>query len=358
MIAEFFYEFLLFGAEVFAIVLALIVVLIAIAMLISNSKDKKESNIKIEDLNEYYESVKEDLLSSLLDKDEYKRHCKQQKKDEKAEKKNKKKEKSEEIESPKPRMFVIRFEGDLHASEVDELRESISAALTVANKEDEILIILESCGGVVQNYGLGASQLQRIKDKGVFLTVAVDLVAASGGYMMACVADKIIAAPFSVVGSVGVLAQIPNFHKLLDKHSVEIEQHTAGEYKTTLTMLGKNTDKARSKFKQELEDTHVLFKDFVKQNRDSLDVDKIATGEYWYGNKALELNLIDQISTSDDYIMESLEEKAIFEISHEYPETLKDKLSSVLEGGIYKAVKSIINKGLQQESKTQKQMLL
>lgn len=356
MIADFFYNFLLFSAEVFAIVLAIIVVLIAIAMIVSNNKEKKESNIKIEDLNEHYDSVKEDMLSNLLDKDAYKKHCKKIKKEEKAEKKSKKHDKPEEKE--KPRLFVIRFDGDLHASEVEELRESISAALTVAEKEDEILIVLESCGGVVQNYGLAASQLQRIKDKEIKLTVAVDLVAASGGYMMACVADKIIAAPFSVIGSVGVLAQIPNFHKLLDKNSVEVEQHTAGEYKTTLTMLGKNTDKARAKFKEELEDTHVLFKDFVKQNRESLDVEKIATGEYWYGTKALELNLIDKILTSDDYIIENLESKAIFEISHEYPETLKEKLSSVLEGSIYKAIKSAIGKAIQQESKTQKQMLL
>ena len=250
-------------------------------------------------------------------------------------------------------MFVIKFEGDLHASEVDELRESITAALTIAQEGDEILVILESCGGVVQNYGLGASQLQKIN-----LTVAVDLVAASGGYMMASVADKIIAAPFAVIGSVGVLAQIPNFNKLLEKHDVDIEQHTAGEYKTTLTMLGKNTDKARAKFKEELEDTHTLFKNFVSSNRSVVEIDKIATGEYWYGTQALDLKLIDKVSTSDSYILDNLENKDIYQISHEYPESFKDKLSSVLEGGVHKAIKSILNKTLQMESKTKREYLL
>jgi serine protease SohB len=362
VVADFFYELLLFGAELLAIVIAVVIIMMAIVTIMASGKNKKESYVKVEDLNEYYESVKDEIISNMLDKDEYKKHNKKQKKEEKLEKKEKKKDKKSskcsKEEDDKPRLFVIRFEGDLHASEVEPLRESITAALTVANESDEILIILESCGGVVQNYGLGASQLQRIKSKGVNLTVAVDLVAASGGYMMACVANKILAAPFSVIGSVGVLAQIPNFHKILDKYDVDIEQHTAGEYKTTLTMLGENTNKAREKFKEELEDTHELFKTFVQNNRPALNVNKIATGEYWYGTQALDLNLIDEVITSDDYIMKNLDSKNIYEISHEYPETLKEKLASILEGGIYKAVKAIIQKTLSQESNTNKKMLL
>ena len=108
-------------------------------------------------------------------------------------------------------------------------------------------------------YGLAASQMQRIRDKKLKLTVCVDKVAASGGYMMAVVADKIIAAPFAVLGSIGVLAQVPNFHRLLKKHDVDFEMLTAGKYKRTLTMFGENTDKGREKFQEDIEDTHVLF---------------------------------------------------------------------------------------------------
>lgn len=353
--SDFFYEFLLFGAELFTIVAALIILLIAIAAIVSHGKNKKESLIKVEDLNEYYSDLKEEILSNVLEKDDFKKYEKKQKKEEKD---NKKKKKHETESDPVRRLYVIRFDGDLHATDVDALRETISAVLTVGTEEDEVLLVMESSGGVVQNYGLAASQLLRIKNKGIKLTIAVDLVAASGGYMMACVADKIIAAPFSVIGSIGVLAQVPNFNKLLEKLDVDIEQHTAGEYKTTLTMLGKNTSKAREKFKEELEDTHELFKTFVSSNRPALDVNKVATGEYWYGTQALELKLIDEITTSDDYIINALDNFSVYEVSQEYHETLKDKLSSILEGGVLKALKKIFAKAASESADNKSKMAI
>ena len=192
---------------------------------------------------------------------------------------------------------------------------------------------------MVHSYGLAASQLKRIKDRKIKLTVAVDLVAASGGYMMASVADHILAAPFSVVGSIGVLAQLPNFNRLLKKHNVDIEQHTAGEYKTTLTLLGENTDKSRAKFKEELEKTHDLFKLFVSQNRPQVAIDKIATGEHWYAQQALDLNLVDEIKTSDDYILEKSQNQSVFEISYVIQETLKEKISNALHRSVLKLLK-------------------
>ncbi|MDF5637600.1 protease SohB, partial [Vibrio parahaemolyticus] len=182
-----------------------------------------------------------------------------------------------------PHLFVLDFNGSIDAKEVASLREEITAILAVAREGDEVLLRLESGGGMVHGYGLASSQLDRIKAAGLPLTISVDKVAASGGYMMACVADKIVSAPFAIVGSIGVIAQIPNFNKLLKKHDIEYEQLTAGEYKRTLTMFGENTDKARDKFKQELEETHVLFKDFIRERRPSLDLDKVATGEHWFG---------------------------------------------------------------------------
>ena len=149
----------------------------------------------------------------------------------------------------------------MDAHEVESLREEITAIISIANpSKDKVLIRLESGGGVVHGYGLAASQLQRIKSAGIPLSVAIDKVAASGGYMMACVADEILAAPFAIVGSIGVIAQIPNFNKILKKNDVEFEQITAGEFKRTLTLFGENTDKAREKFREEIEQTHDLFK--------------------------------------------------------------------------------------------------
>ena len=193
--------------------------------------------------------------------------------------------------------FVLDFHGDIKATEVQQLREEISTLLTVAKPEDEVIVRLESSGGMVHAYGLAAAQLVRIKEAGLHLTVCIDKVAASGGYMMACVADKILAAPFAVVGSIGVVAQVPNFHDLLEKHDIDVEVFTAGKYKRTVTVFGENTEEDKQKFQQELEETHKLFKDFVRKYRPSLDVEQVATGEHWYGEDAITRNLVDALQT-------------------------------------------------------------
>ena len=225
-------------------------------------------------------------------------------------------------------LAVHLFKGDIKASDVSSLREEISAILTFASKNDEIFVTLESAGGTVHGYGLAASQLKRIRDKNIKLIVAVDKVAASGGYMMACVADKIIAAPFAIIGSIGVLAQIPNFYRLLKKHNVDFEQVTVGQYKRTLTLFGENTDEDREKVQEELEETHQLFKDFIKEYRDDVDIDKIATGEHWYGKQAIELKLVDELKTSDDYLSEAVQNADIYEIDYIRKKPLSEKIIS------------------------------
>jgi serine protease SohB len=277
-------------------------------------------HLSINNINEKYEAMSLMLSSQVLDKKSLKKYLKLHKQE------HKEKEKKSSEESKKT--FVLDFKGDIKASTVSSLREEITAILTIADKKDEVLVILESGGGTVHGYGLGASQLKRVKDKGIALTVAVDKVAASGGYMMACVADKIIAAPFAIIGSIGVLAQIPNFHRLLKKMDIDFEQVTAGDYKRTLTLFGENTDKDREKLKEELEDTHHLFKEFVKDNRPQVDIDKIATGEHWYGKRAIELNLIDELITSDDYLTNAATEADVFEIKYERKKPVSEKLFS------------------------------
>lgn len=224
-------------------------------------------------------------------------------------------------------VYVLDFTGDIQAKQVESLRKEVDAIVSVANSGDEVIVRLESGGGVVHGYGLAASQLSRIKAKGIQLTICVDKVAASGGYMMACIADKIISAPFAIIGSIGVIAQIPNFNKLLKKYNVDFEQITSGEFKRTVTMFGENTDAGREKFKGELEETHTLFKLFVSKHRASLDVDKVATGEHWFGSKAFELGLIDEIGTSDDYIMQKASSSKVLQISFKQKKNFSDKLS-------------------------------
>ena len=190
---------------------------------------------------------------------------------------------------------------------------------------------------MVHEHGLAASQLQRLKDAKLRLTVSIDKVAASGGYLMACIADKIIAAPFSIIGSIGVIAQLPNFNRLLDKAGIDFEQHTAGEFKRTVTMFGKNSEKERSKLKSDLKETHQLFMDYVAKNRPKLDIEHVATGEHWYGTRALELNLIDEVKTSDEVLMNALEQYRIYEVKIEKKLSLQEKFM----GGLTKATEKL-----------------
>ncbi|OGG94016.1 MAG: protease SohB [Candidatus Lambdaproteobacteria bacterium RIFOXYD12_FULL_49_8] len=227
--------------------------------------------------------------------------------------------KAELAQKDQARLFVLDFEGDIRASGVANLSAEITAILTGAQPKDQVLLRLTSPGGQIPGYGLAASELGRIKAQGLKLIVSVDKVAASGGYMMACVADHILAAPFGIVGSIGVVAGLPNFSRFLKERGIDFEQHTAGKYKRTLTLFGKNEEESRLKFKEELNEAHELFKDWIKANRPLLDIEKLSTGEYWYGQKALELGLIDEIGTAEDFLLKHKDQFALYQVSHRKP---------------------------------------
>ncbi|HAV3157068.1 protease SohB [Acinetobacter baumannii] len=225
------------------------------------------------------------------------------------------------------KIFVLDFKGDIQASAVENLREEITLILATAKAgRDRVVVRLESPGGMVHGYGLAAAQLVRLRDTGFHLTICVDKVAASGGYMMACIANEIISAPFAVVGSIGVVAQVPNFNRLLKEHNVDFELYTAGQYKRTVTMFGENTPEGKAKFEEELQQTHVLFKHFVEKYRPQLNVDKVATGEHWYGQDALDLNLVDKLQTSDEYLLALLPQHDVYVINTRKKATLGEKL--------------------------------
>ncbi|MDX5328995.1 MAG: protease SohB, partial [Marinobacter sp.] len=293
------------------------------------------------------------IQSRLMSDVEHKAWQKQKKKEEKTEKKSAKKDKTaEEEKASKPRIYVIDFEGDIKASDTDTLRRSVSAVLSVANPEtDEVVVRLESGGGLVHAYGLAAAQLDRIRSKGVPLTACVDKVAASGGYMMACVADKIIASPFAVLGSIGVVAQLPNFHRFLQKNDVDFEVLTAGEHKRTLTVFGENTEKGRQKFLADLEDTHGLFKEYVSERRPALDIQAVANGDIWFGKRALEVKLIDDIKTSDEYLIEACDRGEVVSVSFQRKRTLPERLglatSAALEHTVWRVLSAFRNQKIQ-----------
>tara|TARA_R110002110_G_scaffold14698_1_gene67652 strand:+ start:77632 stop:78696 length:1065 start_codon:yes stop_codon:yes gene_type:complete len=339
---EFIFEYGLFLAQAVTLVAAILIVVAGLFAIGQRYKNEQhEGHIEIRDLNEKYRHIREHMQHVISEPEALKEERKAEKKADKQRakeaKKSRKKGDHGGSESNRKRLYIFNFDGDIKASATENLREEISAVLAQVNDGDEILVNVESPGGMVHGYGLAASQLQRITAAGVPLTIAVDKVAASGGYMMACVADKIIAAPFAVLGSIGVLAQLPNFHRLLKKNDIDFELLTAGEYKRTLTVFGENTEKGRQKFVEELEETHSLFKQFVGANRPSLDIDKVATGEVWYGQTAIDEGLIDEIKTSDAFIQERLKDWSVYEVKFVHKKNWQEKLGMAAEGAIEKA---------------------
>ncbi|MCC2637296.1 MAG: putative protease SohB [Moraxellaceae bacterium] len=304
------FQYGLFLAKTVTVVVALMIIIIAIANAGGRRRTQEEGDIEVLPLNERLEDYADTLRLAMLDKAGLKAWRK-------AEKKARKQEEGKTKDASRPRLYVINFHGDIRASAVEMLRREITAILTLAEPaRDEIVVCLESPGGMVHGYGLAASQLARIRQKNIPLTICVDKVAASGGYMMACIGNRILAAPFAVVGSIGVVAQMPNFHRLLKKNDIDVELMTAGEYKRTLTIFGQNTEADRAKFQEELDDTHALFKEFVQQNRPQVDIARVATGEHWYGQRALDLQLVDELKTSDEYLCERAKEGDLYSVRY------------------------------------------
>lgn len=328
---EFLTDYGLFFAKSVTVIVVIGLILAMVAS-VRDSQDDDNGQIKVVNLNDRYKEYRDRLRASVLDEQAIKAELKQEKKKAKEQKKLKNKDEAEL--KPKRRVYVIDFDGDIRASAAASLKEEITAVLAIATIGDEVVIKLESGGGMVHGYGFAASQMDRVASAKIPLTVCVDKVAASGGYMMACVADKILAAPFAIVGSIGVVAQLPNFHRLLKKNDVDVEILTAGEHKRTLTMFGENTDKGREKFIEELEETHQLFKDYVGQRRDQVDLGEVSTGEVWYGARAVDKGLVDQVMTSDEYLVGCCRDSDVYEVSYETKKSFGEKMGLSVESGV------------------------
>jgi len=344
---EYLIEYGMFLAKSATIVIAILLVIGAITASSRQRKSEKKGVLRITPLNDHFDDLRDELRRNLLGKDELKLIHKQEKKQEKVEHKAEKLrlKHSKPGEDPvaaadtrKRRIYVLNFDGDIAAEAVSSLREEISAVLTMAEKIDEVVLRLESPGGMVHAYGLASSQLMRLKNQEIPLTICVDKVAASGGYMMACLADRLIAAPFAILGSIGVLVQLPNFYRVLKKNEIDYEIITAGEFKRTLTQFGEITQKAREKVQEDVDVMHQLFKNWVKEHRPSVDIDKIATGETWVGKQSLELNIVDALGTSDECILNLCEEADVFEVEFEIKKSIQDKLGAVLENSIGRVI--------------------
>lgn len=339
---EYLIEYGMFLAKAVTIVLAIVLIIGAIASAGQRQRrDIRKGTIKVTQINEHIEEMRDTLRREVLEKDALKLLNKQEKKQEKAEQKEKKQQAKAEVKdgdagnsARKPRLYVLNFTGDIGAHAVASLREEITAVLSMAETQDEVLLRLESPGGMVHAYGLAASQLTRIRNQRIPLTICVDKVAASGGYMMACLADKLVAAPFAMIGSIGVLVQLPNFHRVLKKHDVDYEMISAGEYKRTLTTFGEITEKGRDKVQEDVETIHQVFKSWVKEHRPSVEIDRIATGEVWLGTQAKERYMVDEIKTSDECIVSACANSDVYEVEYEFKKSLQDKLGHALNQAV------------------------
>lgn len=318
-----------FAGKALLITGALIALLVVIANLVVRLRPPKE-HIEVENLNERFQSFSSAIREATASTKDLKAERKSREKQDKVARKEGR---------SRPKIFVLNFDGDIRASQVDLLREEITAVLGAAQSGDEVVVRLESTGGMVHSYGLAAAQLLRVRDRGLELTVCVDKVAASGGYMMACTANRVLAAPFAIIGSIGVIAQVPNLHRVLKKHDIDYEEITAGEFKRTISLLGEITNKGRQKFVEQIEDTHRLFKEFVSQHRPKLNLEEVATGEYWFGRRAIELGLVDRLVSSDDYLFDRRDKAEILEVRIHRRKSLSERfsegMSSVVERGIW-----------------------
>ena len=337
MALEFLFDYGLFLAKALTLLALLVLLLLIISGVTQRHRENESGHIEVKNVNETIDNLSFSLKQLVLKPHQRKREQKENRKRKKKEKRAENKDANSDV-NDRNRVFVIDFLGDIHASGVKSLREEVTAILSVARDIDEVLIRLESPGGIVHGYGLAASQLRRITNQGLNLTVAVDKVAASGGYMMACIGNRIIAAPFALLGSIGVVAQMPNFHRFLKNRDVDVEVLTAGKHKRTLTVFGENTDKGREKFVQELEDVHTLFKEFVSDNRPQVNIDAVSTGEAWYGTRAIQNDLVDELMTSDEFITNKCKDSDVFLVKYVLHKGKIDRLMERFSGGILESL--------------------
>ena len=350
---EFLVDYLGFLAKTATVVVGLLVVVFAAVGVAAQRAMRRPpvGYIEVERLNDRLQDMGRAVTEAGMAPAAVRR---QRKRDAKTRKRRRREEASR-------RVFVLNFNGDIEANAVEALRREVSAVLAAAKDRtlsggargacpsqegDEVVVRVDSAGGMVHGYGLAASQLARVRDHGLQLTVAVDKVAASGGYMMAAVASRILAAPFAVVGSIGVMAQIPNVHRLLKRHAVDVEVHTAGRFKRTLDVLGENTEEGRAKLREELRDAHALFQEFVGTWRPKVDMPAVSTGEAWYGQRALDRALVDELTTSDEYLARACEKADVLEVTWVTPKPPIERLFGEMSRAAAAAVERVVDRAL------------
>ena len=162
-----------------------------------------------------------------------------------------------------------------------------------------ILVRIDSPGGGVAPSQEIYDALKRAREKGKPVVASIGSLGASGGYYIACAADKIVADPGSVTGSIGVIMQFPVIRDLLRKLGIDYEVIKSGEFKDIASPLRPMTDKERRLLKEVILDVYSQFVDVVAESR-GLPKDsvlKIADGRILSGRQAYELGLVDTLGS-------------------------------------------------------------
>ena len=310
---------------------------ILIARLARSGDGGQDREIAIKSINDRYDAMRDALDAKLLEKKARKALAKARKKE----------AKTRHGEPAGKRIYVLNFKGDLRATAVKNLGREIDAVLTVARPgDDEVIVRIDSGGGTVTGYGLAAAEIFRLRARQISVTASVDQVAASGGYMMACAADRIVAAPFAVVGSIGVVASVPNLHKLRQKNAIDYEDITAGEFKRTVSVLGEITPAGRDHFQGKLEAIHDAFKAHVAARRPGADVARIANGDTWLASDALALGLVDEIVAGDELLFRARDSARLYEVKWEARKSPLQNLVGGLGAAARKAADVLIARAI------------
>lgn len=211
---------------------------------------------------------------------------------------------------------VLRFEGDTMATGRQDFARMVDEVLHNKERIQRVIVVVNSPGGGVSVYGQMFAGMERMRNAGVDVTACVDTYAASGGYLMSVPAQRIIAAPFAMVGSIGVVSEFMNFNKLLRRLGVEPMTITAGELKRTVTPLSEVTEENKAAYKAQLEAIHRQFIAVVKKYRE-VDADRVCTGNHWTAAESVELklNLVDGLATSQEYLFEANQTEDLVTIS-------------------------------------------
>ncbi|WP_343192796.1 S49 family peptidase [Buchnera aphidicola (Taiwanaphis decaspermi)] len=300
---EFIYSYILFIIKTLSVLFFLHLFSKIIIIYILKKNDIYLNNtLKVELLNNHYKKLKNDL--SFFQK--------------------KKIINQKNVYNKKSNLYILDYNDKIKKNKIKKLREEISSIILVAKKNDEVLLRLENTSDIVYEYGLVIAQLQRLRKKGIKLIISIDKIVSNGGYIIACVADHISASPFSIIGPINIVVNIPNIDKYTQTSNLNNQLNDCNTF-TKLTLIKNNTKIYVNKIFNKLDIKKYIRNSFIKDMRPSLNLNKIFNQNYWIGENAINEKLIDSINTSDDILFSKKDTHNLLKIKYVYKSNIVEK---------------------------------